>query len=370
LTRTQAPAPGPDHCYPRHDLPHLSSLVVIIHPCSPSTSYACNTYAFAGSTSRTTSALSRPVLWGTWTTALYNAFFPHCTLLPSKRWGLPLKEELVVSQPIPVSFKPLPKAYFNVNDKVHELAIFVDSGANFEFLDEELAYQLGNETEPLPSALQVRSLDGHVLHQALCCTKALHVVFTELHQEWLSLLVILSFHAPVMFGFLWLQKHNPIFTGPAGECWTGALTVMPIVSAPQLWLQLLPSMSSDPSSLLTTMIWLKFFFVEKKDKSLRPCINYWGLNTITVKNHYPLPLMSSAFELLQGATVFIKLNLQNTYHLVRIKEGDEWKTTFNTSTGHYEYLVMPFCLTNTPAVFQALINNVLRDMLNQFVSCT
>ncbi|KAI3355849.1 hypothetical protein L3Q82_004229 [Scortum barcoo] len=85
-----------------------------------------------------------------------------------------------------------------------------------------------------------------------------------------------------------------------------------------------------------------FFFVEKKDKTLCPCIDYHGRNDITIKNRYPLPLISSAFELLDGATVFTKLDLRNAYHLVRIRDGDEWKTAFNTPTGHYEYLVMPF----------------------------
>ncbi|XDV50904.1 hypothetical protein PO909_019890 [Leuciscus waleckii] len=110
-----------------------------------------------------------------------------------------------------------------------------------------------------------------------------------------------------------------------------------------------------------------FFFVGKKDGSLRPCIDYRGLNNITVKNTYPLPLMSSAFERLQGASIFTKLDLRNAYHLVRIRKGDEWKTAFNTPRGHFEYLVMPFGLSNSPAVFQALVNDVLRDMIDQFI---
>ncbi len=77
--------------------------------------------------------------------------------------------------------------------------------------------------------------------------------------------------------------------------------------------------------------------------------------------------MFSAFERLQGASIFTKLDLRNAYHLVRIREGDEWKTAFNTPRGHFEYLVMPFGLSNSPAVFQALVNDVLRDMVDQFI---
>ncbi len=77
--------------------------------------------------------------------------------------------------------------------------------------------------------------------------------------------------------------------------------------------------------------------------------------------------MSSAFELLQKAKIFSKLDLRSAYNLVRVKEGDEWKTAFSTTTGHWEYQVMPFGLANAPAVFQAFINDVLREMLNRFV---
>lgn len=106
---------------------------------------------------------------------------------------------------------------------------------------------------------------------------------------------------------------------------------------------------------------------EKKDKTLRPCIDYRELNQITVKDKYSLALLSSVFKSVHGACVFCKLDLRNAYHLIRIKDGDEWKTAFNTPLGLFEYLVMPFGLTNAPAVFQRLINGVFRVFLNRFV---
>ncbi|KAK2897100.1 hypothetical protein Q8A73_013480 [Channa argus] len=93
-----------------------------------------------------------------------------------------------------------------------------------------------------------------------------------------------------------------------------------------------------------------FFFVSKKDKTLRPCIDYRGLNNITVKNKYPLPLLNSAFESLQGATIFTKLDLRNAYHLVRIREGDEWKAAF---IKNYSTIATPLTkLTSSIAPFR------------------
>ncbi|KAK3544074.1 hypothetical protein QTP86_001043 [Hemibagrus guttatus] len=110
-----------------------------------------------------------------------------------------------------------------------------------------------------------------------------------------------------------------------------------------------------------------FFFVGKRDGGLRPCIDYRGLNAITVRYPYPLPLVPAALEQLRGARVFSKLDLRSAYNLVRIREGDEWKTAFHTTSGHYKYCVMPFGLTNAPAVFQALINGVFQDLLGKGV---
>ncbi len=96
-------------------------------------------------------------------------------------------------------------------------------------------------------------------------------------------------------------------------------------------------------------------------------IDYRGLNYITVKFKYPLPLFPPALERFRSAKYFTKLDLRNTYNLIRIREGDEWKTAFSTTTGHYEYRVMPFRLVNSPSVFQVFISDVFRDMLNRWV---
>ena len=107
-------------------------------------------------------------------------------------------------------------------------------------------------------------------------------------------------------------------------------------------------------------------FVKKKDGSLRLCVDYRGLNKITIKNRYPLPLISELLDRVKRAKIFTKLDLRNAYGLIRIKTGDEWKTAFRTRYGHFEYLVMPFGLTNAPATFQAYVNDVLREYLDEF----
>ncbi|XP_047241719.1 uncharacterized protein LOC124880547 [Girardinichthys multiradiatus] len=94
------------------------------------------------------------------------------------------------------------------------------------------------------------------------------------------------------------------------------------------------SLATGIIRLSSSLLGAGFFFVGKKDGSLGPCINYRGLNAITVKNKYALPLLSSAFEPVHGATIFTKLDLRNAYHLVRIRQGDEWKTPFKTPLGH------------------------------------
>ena len=108
------------------------------------------------------------------------------------------------------------------------------------------------------------------------------------------------------------------------------------------------------------------FFVKKKSGELRPVIDYRGLNSVTVKNRYPLPLIHELLTRFTKAKFFTKIDLRGAYNLVRIKSGDKWKTAFRCRYGHFEYCVMPFGLTNAPAVFQNLMNEVFFDLLDIF----
>lgn len=105
-------------------------------------------------------------------------------------------------------------------------------------------------------------------------------------------------------------------------------------------------------------------FAPKADGSLRLCVDYRALNKITVKDKYPLPLISEILDRLSGSQIYTKLDLKDAYHRIRIKQGHEWKTAFRTRYGHFEYLVMPFGLTNAPATFQAHINSIFVDLLD------
>ena len=105
-------------------------------------------------------------------------------------------------------------------------------------------------------------------------------------------------------------------------------------------------------------------FAKKKDGRLRLCVDFHGLNKITKKDHYPLPLITDLLDSPGRARIYTKIDLQHAYHLVRIAEGDEWKTAFRTRYGSFEWQVMPFGLTNAPSAFQRFMNDIFADMLD------
>lgn len=107
-----------------------------------------------------------------------------------------------------------------------------------------------------------------------------------------------------------------------------------------------------------------FFFVKKKDGKLRPVQDYRELNKGTIKNEYPLPLIAELIDKLKGARYFSKVDLRQGFNNCRLKDGHEWKAAFKTNRGLFEPLVMFFGLMNSPATFQAMMNTILKDLID------
>jgi Reverse transcriptase (RNA-dependent DNA polymerase) len=105
-------------------------------------------------------------------------------------------------------------------------------------------------------------------------------------------------------------------------------------------------------------------FVKKKGGDLQLCVDCHSLNRISKKDRYPLPLLSDLLDTPKKACIYTKIDLHHAYHLVHTANGEEWKTTFYTHYGSFKWLVVPFSLTNAPAMFQHFMNNIFHDLLD------
>ncbi|KAK3570320.1 hypothetical protein QTP86_017165 [Hemibagrus guttatus] len=287
--------------------------------------------------------------------------------------------------------EPMQLGRSGLAESAHPQRALIDSGAAVNLINRALVEKLGIPTFPCMPPLKIMAIDSQPIGEGYLKsqTELLEFRVGLFHRERLAFYVTSSPVNPVILGFPWLRRHDPQISWRSGELvrwspacaerclqnlvprpcrttcvretspptpghlpqpWDCAIDLLPNASPPRgrVYPLSLPESKTMEEYIETTLAVghirpstspaaASFFFVRKKDGGLRPCIDYRGLNAITVPYPYPLPLVPAALEQLRGARIFTKLDLRRAYNLVRIRKGDEWKTAFHTTHGHYEY---------------------------------
>ena len=159
-----------------------------------------------------------------------------------------------------------------------------------------------------------------------------------------------------------LPPHRDVDFGIELHPGTSPISMTPHRMAPVEWQELrvqLQELLDKGFIRLSTSPWgAPVLLANKKDKTLRLCIDYRQLNRVTIKNRYPLPRIDDLFDQLRGARVYSKIDLRTGYHQLRVRDTNIPKTAFRTRYGHFEFRVMPFGLMNAPAAFMNLMHRI------------
>uniref|UniRef100_A0A803SM11 ribonuclease H n=1 Tax=Anolis carolinensis TaxID=28377 RepID=A0A803SM11_ANOCA len=302
----------------------------------------------------------------------------------------------------------------------------IDSGATNNFIDREYADSLGLQYHNFKNARVVQAIDGRPLKTGPVSqwTEPTRMWIRE-HMEEISFFVTEVPHFPVILGIPWLTLHDPNISWTNRElqfaskyCQNHCLVAkvchatdaepildfwdvfnekeaeklpphrpydcaIDLVEGAPIPRGHLYSLTEPEQEALREFIESNLrkgfirpsqspaaspvMFVKKKSGDLRLVVDYRALNNITKRNRYPLPLISDLLDRLRGAKIYTKLDLQGAYNLVRIREGDEWKTAFQTKFGLFESLVMNYGLSGAPATFQHFVNDIFQDYLDRFL---
>ncbi|KAI5116151.1 hypothetical protein M0805_006447 [Coniferiporia weirii] len=313
-----------------------------------------------------------------------------------------------------------------VHDQNVSTNALIDSGAEGKFINAKFIIKHRIPTKPLTHPIQVRNVDGTPNQHGTITRFTWRLIKIGRRSITTTFLVTSLSKEDVILGLPWLKRHNPAIDWTKGTISINKITTATTLARenikPTQPLELMiPSQYHDylhifqkkaaerfpiarpydhtidlkpdfiprdcklyplsPKEQLTLDQFLEdnlckgyirpskspmaspFFFVGKKDNELRACQDYWALNEGTIKNVYPLPLISELMDKLKGAKYFTKLDLRSGYNNIHIKNGDQWKAAFKTPCGLFEPTVMFFGLCNSPATFQAFMDDTFHIVI-------
>ncbi|GJS14824.1 putative reverse transcriptase domain-containing protein [Tanacetum coccineum] len=267
--------------------------------------------------------------------------------------------------------------------------VLFNSGSDKSFVSTSFSSLIDIKPFKLDTSYEVELADGKVVSTSTvlkCCTLNLVNYLFEI-----DLMPIKLGTFDVIIGMEWLSKHEAVIVcgqkivhipyknktliveGDRGTSRLKAISCIKARKYIERGCQLYLATSTTSTGIGgTTMARAPYrlapvLFVKKKDGSFRMCIDYRELYKLTVKNRYPLPRIDDLFDQLQGSSVYSKIDMRLGYHQLRIREEDILITVFRSRYGYYEFQVIPFGLTNVPAGFMDLMNQVCKSYLDKFV---